>query len=175
MANGIGLGEALVSLIGGLAGGYGRGRTYKAERQTADEERQRQRTNEQKVFDQRQQKINEQVAGKKEAFGLLNAVGGLSPQTPAEEVLKLKAQFLDAADRGGMGIKEAQDIFDEAVKFRTPEQPSPLDRAKLSLEQQKFLTEKEQTGATAALTKQRESAALRYKQLAAAAKDRAKQ
>lgn len=125
MANGINLGEALVSLIGGLAGGYGRGRTYRAERQSAEDERQRKIANEQRVFEKRQQEINEQVAGKKEAFGLLNAVGGLSPQTPAEEVLKIKAQYLDAADRGGMSVKEAQDIFDEAVKFRTPQQPDP--------------------------------------------------
>jgi len=72
-------------------------------------------------------------------------------------------------------VKEAQDIFDEAVKFRTPQQPSPLDKANLLLKEQQLLTEKEQTGATAALTKQREAAATRYKQLAAAAKDRAKQ
>lgn len=175
MANGINLGEALVSLIGGFSGGYGRGRTYRADRQTAEDERQRKIANEQKVFEKRQQEINEQVAGKKEAFGLLNTVGGLSPQTPAEEVLKIKAQYLDAADRGGMSVKEAQDIFDEAVKFSRPQQVSPLDRTKLSLEEQRLLTEKEQTGATAALTKQREAAAERYKALTAQAKDKAKQ
>lgn len=130
----ISTGEALVSLIGGFLPGYARGRRYRAEQKIEAEERERKIATEEKVFDRQLQKENEKIAGRNEMFGLLETAGGISPQTPADEVLKIKAQYLDAAGRAGHDLKTAQTLFDDAVSFRRPEQPSPFDFAKLETE-----------------------------------------
>lgn len=148
----INFGEALLSFIGGAAPGYVRGRQDLLERRREQEKEAKEEQRRAEILEKEQEQKNQQLAGRQEAFGLLTAVSGISPQTPASEIFKIKSQYLDAADRAGLDLKTANVLFDDAAQMEARQPVSPLDIAKLE-------TEREQTKAATALAEQRKAGA----------------
>lgn len=165
-------GDILASVIGGGLQGFVQGRQAKLQRESAQAERDRQYKMDQSREERQNQKLlaeqekrNMEISGQKEFTGLLSAIGGMSDMTPSNEFMKIRAQAIDAATRGGLDLKTAGNLIDQAILRKGVEEPlSPIEEEKLrkagydtERAKQEIETEKERTRATRKLGDERAS------------------